>query len=410
MTPKKYIFFPLSWLLAHVSRSVEIAKVLRERGHEVVFAGENADHPRSKLALARDAGFRIAYAREPDHPYAWDRFVRYGWLVTAWDLAWHQQWAPLDAILDSQVQLILRERPSMVIGDGTISVSTAAHITGVPAAGIMNRYGSRFEARGSIFRPMMHTWDRLRLAPIRRRVYRKYGVAPVNAMELLHQIPLLSPDLEELDRPAPDWPHWYSVGPILAEPQVPLPAWYDELGDGTPNIYITMGSTGLLDPVLRRSYAALAQMPYRFVVTTGGQVTPETEAAAPGNFRFARLAPGSKLMQRCEALVFHGGNGTMYQALAEGLPMIALPSHLEQEICADTAVSKGFGLKLSPRRLKGEDLRHALERIVSEPGYRAAAARYRAAVNATNGPANAADILEAAGEEGRPAGSERGHR
>jgi UDP:flavonoid glycosyltransferase YjiC (YdhE family) len=403
---QKFIFFPLSWLLAHVSRSVEIAKVLRERGHEVVFAGENPDHPRSKLGIARDAGFRIAYAREPDHPYAWDRFVRYGWLISGWDLLWHQQWAPLDAILDSQVQLIQQEQPSMVIGDGTISVSTAGHIAGIPAAGIMNRYGSQFEARGSIFRPMIHAWDRLRLAPIRKRVYKKYGVAPVNALELLRSIPLLSPDLEELDHPAPDWPNWHSVGPILAEPQVPLPDWYDELGDGTPNIYITMGSTGLLDPVLRRSYAALGQMPYRFVLTTGGQVTPETQAAAPANFRFARLAPGSKLMERCEALVFHGGNGTMYQALAAGLPTIALPSHLEQEICADTAVAKGFGLKLSPRRVNGARLREMIERILVEPGFRAAAQRYRAAVNASNGPAKAADILEAAAKDGKPAGGD----
>ena len=76
--------------------------------------------------------------------------------------------------------------------------------------------------------------------------------------------------------------------------------------------------------------------------------------------------------------------------------MIALPSHLEQEICAKIVVRNGFGLRLSPRRVRGDKLVAALERVIREPGFRASAERLGAEVRAGTGAARAADILEAA--------------
>ena len=102
-----------------------------------------------------------------------------------------------------------------------------------------------------------------------------------------------------------------------------------------------MDRPGLLDPLLQRSYPALAKTSYRFIVTTSGQVSEATMVAAPPNFRFARHAPGSKLLERSAALVFHGGNGTMYQALAAGVPMLALPSHLEQDASIAPGCARG---------------------------------------------------------------------
>ena len=404
--PLKFIMFPLGWLLAHTGRLMEIGRVLRARGHEVVFAGDDPNHPRSKMGMARDAGFRLAYAREPNHPYAWDRFIRYGWTVTAWDLLWHQGWAPLDEILEGQIRLIDEEAPDMVVGDGTISVSTAAYICGIPGAGVMNAYATRFVSRTSIFMPMIKIWDAVHLSGIRRRVYRKYGRKPVNALKLLNAIPLISPDLEGFYDPPKGWREWHMVGPIISEPDVPLPEWYAELDDGRPNVYITMGSTGMLDAFLRRSFESLAQMPYRFLVTTAGQVSKDTLVMTPDNFRIARYAPGSKLLEKSQALIFHGGNGTMYQGLAAGVPMIALPCHLEQDICAEMVVKRGVGLSFKPWRVSGRRLTEALDRILEEPAFRENAQRYSAEVRNANGAERAADILEAAAREGKPAGAD----
>jgi len=404
-TPLKFIFFPLSYLLAHVGRLTLIAEELRARGHEVTFAGVDPDRDtRSKLGFARKAGFRLVEAPEPDYRYAWNRFEKYGWVVTAWDLARHQQWAPLDTILDGQVRVMDRERPNMVVGDGTISVSTAAHIVGIPAAGVMNSYNHRYLSPTSVFMPMIRLWDALHLSRVRGRIYRKYGVARENALGLLRTIPMLSPDLPGLFPEPEGWPNWHTVGPILSEPPVSLPSWYGELDDGTPNVYVTMGSTGFLEGFLQRTYGALSEAPFRFLLTTGGQVSERVIQEAPPNFRIADYAPGSKLVEKSCALIFHGGNGTMYQGLAAGVPMVALPSHLEQAHSFRAALTNGLGLQLSSRRVRGDRLVRALTRVLEEPSYRAASASFSEAVRRANGPAAAADLLERHARAGVPVG------
>lgn len=399
------MLFPLGWLLAHVTRLVEIGKVLRARGHEVVFAGENPDrYPHSRMGIARDAGFRIVHSLEPDFPYAWGRFEKYGWIASAWDIITHERWAALAPIIESQLRVIEDERPDMLIGDASISVSTCAYIKGLPAAGVMNAYVTRFTRRTSVFLPLIHGMDRLRFEPQRRQVYRRYGVKPVNALELLRSIPLVSPDLPGLYDVPSKFPNWHMVGPILAQPTVARPDWWDELDDGQPNVYVTMGSTGLIDTFLERTYGALAREPYRFLLTTAGQASARVLAAAPSNFRVAKYAPGNELVHRCKALVFHGGNGTMYQGLAAGLPMIGLPSHLEQHINFEIAVKRGFGVKFSPRRVRGERLARTLREMIENPVYAERARRYADVVTSMNGAVGAADIFERTAREGKPAG------
>ena len=386
--------FPLSYVLAHVGRLVEIGKVMRSRGHEVVFAGESLTHPRTRLHVADKEGFRVLYSKEPDQPYAWDRFLKYGWPVAAYDLITHKKWAPLDQIIETQVKLIEREQPDLVVGDATVSVSTAAYITGIAAAGVMNGYAARFVSPLSPFAPAIRVWDKLHLEPIRNRIYARYGRERVDALSLLKQMPMISPDLPGLYDIPGNWPNWQTVGPIMSEPTHDLPSWFDELDDGRVNIYVTMGSTGNMNYFLRRCFDALGRSPYRYIVTTAGQADAETLAMAPKNFRIVKYAPGLAVLKKCRLMVFHGGNGSMYQALWQGVPMIAIPTHLEQAINADLAVKKGFGVRMRLSGITGERLLTTINRMLGDPSYRTAARQYSDVVQTMNGAANSADILE----------------
>lgn len=401
----KFIFFPLGYVLAHTSRCIEIAKQLRARGHEVIFGGDDPKQPRSKLGLVRTAGFRLELTREPFQPYGWDRFVKYGWKASALDLHTLHKWVPLQEIIHDQVELIRREEPALVIGDASISVSTAAYIAETPAACIMNAYASHFLSPRSVFYPLNRLYDRFVLAPIRKRAFAHYRVDPVNALALLRTIPLISPDLKELYEPPSFFPHYYTAGPISTKMSGPLPEWFHELDDGTPNVYITMGSTGFLDEFLNRVYPVLSTAPYRFIVTTGGQARNETVRNAPANFRIAEYAPGLEILKRSKALVFHGGNGTMYQALQAGVPMIALPSHLEQDVIARVGVKHGFCIKMKARRVSAKRLLQNVNHIIETPSYAEAARRFSESVERADGASAAADILERLAMEGNPAGS-----
>ncbi len=406
--PYKFVIFPLSWVMAHVGRTVEIAKVLRARGHEVVFAGEDGEHPKSRLGHAAAAGFPVVHVREPAWHWAWERFHERGGAVGLYDFCTSQRWAPLDEIVEDIIRVCREQQPDMIIGDSSVGVSTAGHILKLPAAGVMNAYNSFFFKPWSFWKFFLQNWDRFRFAPYRKRVYRNHGVPYVNAIELLRTIPLLSPDLPAFHQPGVDHPNWVAVGPILSEPPCDLPEWFGELNDGTPNVYITMGSTGLLEPLLRRCYDALGKAPYRFVVTTAGQVSEEGMALAPGNFRFARYAPGSRILEHCAAMVFHGGNGTLYQALAAGVPMVALPSHLEQKACLRIPLREGFVIQRKARKITGDQLVAAIDEVVNTPSYRDRAQRHGADVREARGAEKAADIILNTVRNGVPVGANFG--
>lgn len=391
--PLKILMFPLGFGLAHVGRCVEIAKVLRARGHEVVFAGEDPSHPRSKLDQAQAAGFRVVRVKEPAQPYAWDRFHDHGFLVSVWDMLNSRKWAPLDEIIEDMIRVCREERPDLILGDASVGASTAGHILGIPAAGVLNAYNTHFVKPWTFFNVLVQAMELLHFGRMRKPVYHRHGVEPVNGITLLRRIPLISPDLDHFHKSHPGFPLWQSIGPILYEPPCELPEWFDELSDGTTNIYITMGSTGLLEPLLRRCYKALGHSKYRFVVTTAGQVSDEGMAAAPPNFRFAKYAPGLAIMEHCAAVVFHGGNGTMYQALAAGKPLLALPGHLEQELCTEYILDHGFGVKASPRKMNGEAMLRAIDALVNDPCYRESAEALQADVLRGGATERAADIL-----------------
>jgi UDP:flavonoid glycosyltransferase YjiC (YdhE family) len=156
-----------------------------------------------------------------------------------------------------------------------------------------------------------------------------------------------------------------------------------------------MGSTGFLEPLLDRVYDELSKSRYRFIVTTGNQVSEACMQRAPRNFRFASYAPGSRLLEHSSAMVFHGGNGTMYQALAAGVPMLALPSHEEQKISTSKAIEEGFGIKGNVRKITGRQLLANIDRLVDDPSYRNNAWRFRRAVRNANAAEHAAGLLEA---------------
>ena len=397
----KFIFFPNGWVLAHVSRMVEVAKALRAQGHEVLFAGEHR-HPRSYLHTCETDGFRTVPCMEFDWPYIWNRYLKYNWLFVPWDILSHQKFAPLDGILEAQVELIRAEQPDMVVCDGTFTLTSAAYITQTPATGIMNAYFTHFYRPGSLYRPMIDFWDWVHLSPIRNRVFRKYGVEPVDAKALFWSTPIISPGLEEFDAYIKDYEHWEAVGPIWGKLPGDRPDWLETLDDGTPNVYVTFGSTGDLDKFLRASYGAMAGAPYRFVVTTGRQVSEETKALAPGNVLLADYAPGDEIIKHCEALVFHGGNGSMYQALAAGVPMLALPHTLEQDINARLCDIHGFGIRMKPRHARGANLLRALDRLLGDSSYGERARYYAGQIQEAPGVHRAAEIILEGAKAGIP--------
>lgn len=402
----KVILFPLSQVLAHVSRAYVVGKELRARGHEVVFAAENLQHERSQMSIVAQDGFRIVAVREPDFSYLYRRMLKGGFRGTVGAVCTPKKWVPVDEIIESQVEVIKSERPDAIVGFATATMSNAAYIAGVPAANVYNAYYIGGILSRPIWRFYWHAYDAVFLAAMRRAVYKRHGKKHVAAIDVFRSVPLLSPDLPEMYEVGSALHNAHMTGPILFDYPAPMPDWIDEMDDGTPNVYVTMGSTGVVYDAMRTSLDVLAKLPYRFVVTTGGQVNHEALGDVPDNFRVTAFAPGDAILRRSCALVFHGGNGSMYQALQHGVPMLAIPTHNEQRINARIAERHGFCRLLEFKRARDGALHDAIVALVESEPSRTAAQRMAAHVRMSNGAATAADHVERIAREGRPIDAE----
>lgn len=399
----KVILFPLSQVLAHVSRAYVVARELRARGHEVVFAAENLQHARSQMSIVAQDGFRIVPAREPDFSYLWRSMLEGGFQGTVGAVCSPKKWMPVDEIIESQVEVIKSEQPDVVVGFATATMSNSAYIAGVPAANVYNAYYIGGILSRPIWRFYWHAYDAVFLAAMRRNVYKRHGKKNVAAIDLFRSTPLLSPDLPEMYEVGSALHNARMTGPILFDYPAQMPEWMDELDDGTPNVYITMGSTGVVYDAVRASFEALAKLPHRFIVTTGGQVNHDALGDIPSNFRVTAFAPGNAILARSRALVFHGGNGSMYQALQHGVPMLAIPTHNEQRINARIAERHGFCRLLEFKRARNGELRDAIVSLVESESARSSAQRMSVLVRASNGAATIADQIEYIAREGKPA-------
>jgi MGT family glycosyltransferase len=197
---------------------------------------------------------------------------------------------------------------------------------------------------------------------------------------------------EAFDFPAAEVPeHVRYVGPRLDDPDW-VEEWTPPAGD-EPLVLVGMSSTyqdhtGLLGRVAE----ALGRLPVRGLITTGPAVAPE-ELDAPDNVTVMRSAPHAQVLEHAAAVVTHAGHGTVIKALAHGVPVVALPIGRDQPDVAARLVASGAGLRLRPgsppRRIAA-----ALDRVLAEPAFGAAAARMADAIAADTAQDRAVAELE----------------
>jgi UDP:flavonoid glycosyltransferase YjiC (YdhE family) len=82
----------------------------------------------------------------------------------------------------------------------------------------------------------------------------------------------------------------------------------------------------------------------------------------PPNVRVAQYVPGELAARQADFVVTNGGASTSYQALAEGTPVLGVPSNLDQYL-AMTAIERATAGRLVRA---GEATPHALREAVNE--------------------------------------------
>ena len=157
-------------------------------------------------------------------------------------------------------------------------------------------------------------------------------------------------------------------------------------GQDGPLVYVTFGSVAPTMPYFPGVYldaiSALAALPVRVLLTVGRAQDPADLGPLPPNVRVERWVPQADVVPHAAAIVCHGGFGTVRGALAAGVPLVVVPLFADQPYNARRVASLGAGVALEGGAAEVGQVGAAVERILSEPAYAAAAAEVAADVRA----------------------------
>jgi UDP:flavonoid glycosyltransferase YjiC (YdhE family) len=144
-------------------------------------------------------------------------------------------------------------------------------------------------------------------------------------------------------------------------------------------IACSTGAQGQRD-LVQRVIDAVGTIEVDALATTG----PNLDAAdlrAPNNVHLIQGAPHDLVMKDVSAVITQGGHGTVIRSLANGLPQLILPMARDQAANAARVEAKGAGLQLPPLASQAE-IAAAINRLITEPQFKAAARRIGDAIRA----------------------------
>jgi MGT family glycosyltransferase len=394
---KRILIMPDGNWLSHTSRVLEIAKELRIIGHEVIFAMDGAY---TKLAKENNFQVQQIVTINPERILTCSRNSRTNWY----------EYDFIKTSVEAELKLFEELQPDLVLMDFRLTLSVSCELANIPLAVILNTSWTNHYAvdHGA---PESHGLSKIYdksvtdkyAALLRKKIlerdnrpfnkYRREVGLPerTNILDTWRGNLNLLVDIPEYG-PANDLPDNYKyIGPIVWEPAIELPAWYETIDTDKPTIYFSMGSTGF-KRFFDQAVEIFGGSAYQCIMTTAGMADIPN---APDNFFVVDYAPGSKIMQISDVVVCHGGNGTVYQAMIEGTPIIGIPTMHDQEFNLDRVESLGIGIRLSEVNYQPANLEKAVKKVLADKQYQENALTFKEILKGYNGPVAGAKTIDA---------------
>jgi UDP:flavonoid glycosyltransferase YjiC (YdhE family) len=331
----------------HVALFPELALRLRERGHEVGFVLKEL--PRGERVLAPH-GFPMLQApvwpRRPRQTtlaasYA-EILTRVGWLEPEVLAASLRAWRSLFALWRPDT-VLLNHSPTALLASTGMGFRRVLLGTGFECPlCVLSR--PRFPPWGPVpLEQMGRIEDRL-LAAVDAALGR-LGLAPLEDLARLAEAEdTLLCTIRELDpyRRLRGESAYY--GPLAGKTSGVPP----ELPEGPGRRVFAYLKTAF--PNLQPLLAALARADASVLAYVAGlSAADAAKIRAPGLRISTEPVDLAGVLARCDALVCHGGHGTVSDALLAGVPVLVAPIHLENWINASSAVKAGVGLMSKPQ-------------------------------------------------------------
>jgi MGT family glycosyltransferase len=179
------------------------------------------------------------------------------------------------------------------------------------------------------------------------------------------------------------------VGPVSqsASTDIPLPSWWHDLDGSRPVIHVTQGTVAnndfseLVLPTIR----GLAQRDVVVVVSTGGRAVSALGTDLPANVRVASLLPYDALLAKTSVMITNGGYGGVHFALQHGVPLVVAGMTEDKPDVTARVAWSGTGVNLRTNRPAPAAIARAVDRVLADPSYRAAAQRIGERIRTADG-------------------------
>ena len=362
------LFFPFD-LLSHYSRCLQLATAIRECCDVRFACSPQYDR------LVAEAGFATFRCErfDAERAMADSRRFEFSWLNAG----------DVERVVSSQIEVIRQHRPLAVLGDAEPTLKMAAEAAGVPFVALTNAYLTRHYAflrevstahpayrfrdklPGAVFGWMTRLGEGAAMRAIHRpfrALRRRLGLTPrrgyLEEMEgdhtLLCDLPLLFPQRE---LPA----SFQFIGPLFHGDTAVDDEVAGFVDNGRPSLLVTMGSSG--------DFSRLAALNDARFAAYNVLVAGDRDGVLRGDHVLARpFLNSSGILPAIDLVVCHGGNGTLYQALAHGVPLLCSPCVFEQEWNVAAVERLGLGERLPPRP-DPQQLLAAVTRWIESPAF-----------------------------------------
>jgi zeaxanthin glucosyltransferase len=406
--------------VGHLNPMTTLARRLHSRGHEVAFIGVPDVEP-----FARGAGLDFVPFCENEYPAgSITKLLRpvsklHGLEAVRWSIRERNidlfsaaskhlpqklSETGIDALVIDVIHTFLELVP-MSLGMPYVQVSTGLHLDfsgttppfffswpheTTPEALTRNLEG--IKAAGEIFAPVV---------PAAMSYAEKVGLqidwsdftATTSKLAVMTQTP------KEFDFPGIPWPaQFHYTGPFHdIEGRGPISFPWEKL-NGNPLVYASMGTlVNGLERVYKIILQALGPLSdIQVVLSVGANVKLDDLGTIPSNVIVVRKAPQLELLKRAALCITHAGLNTALESLAQGVPMVAIPSAYDQPGVAARVAYHGVGEFIELEDLTAERVQWLSQEVLENPSYREKARWFQNVIAQTRGLDAAADVIERA--------------
>ncbi|XP_078660214.1 UDP-glucuronosyltransferase 1-2-like [Branchiostoma floridae x Branchiostoma belcheri] len=217
-------------------------------------------------------------------------------------------------------------------------------------------------------------WDRAHDS-----VARKYlGVGETALIAMSHADVWLYMSDPLLDFPHPSMPNMVNIGGFHVQQPGSLSEELETFMQTSGNdgvVVVSFGAFMKSIPIQQAEVlaAAFARLPQKVLWRYEG----EKPASLGNNTKLTNWLPQNDLLGHVKTRVFvtHAGRHGVYEALYHGVPMVCLPTCLDQPANAARVVARGAGMSLNYRTVTAEELYQAIVTVITDKSYRETAAR-----------------------------------